>query len=195
MTDWGAHHNDIALWAMGMDDSGPISAEGKSLKDMIPGGYTAASQYDLKYTYANGVIHTCKSTTASAWHGGVIDKNRQQHGIKFVGTDGWIWVTRDKIEASDTRLLTDKLPDSAPRVYVSSNHMANFIDCVKTRKQPICPVGVGHRSASMSHLGVLAVRLGRKIDWDPVKEQFINDPEAQSYVARDMRGPYNYNMI
>jgi len=194
MTDWGAHHNDIALWALGMDDSGPISAEGKSLKDMIPGGYTAASQYDLKYTYANGVIHTCKSTTASAWHGGVIDKNRQQHGIKFVGADGWIWVTRDKIDASDRDMLSE-LPDSAPRVYHSSDHMANFIDCVKTRKQPICPVGVGHRSASMSHLGVLAVRLGRKINWDPVKEQFINDPEAQSYVARDMRGPYNYNMI
>jgi len=195
MTDWGAHHNDIALWALGMDDSGPVSAEGKSLIDMIPGGYTAASQYDLKYTYANGVIHTCKSTTASAWHGGVIDRNRQQHGIKFVGTDGWIWVTRGKIDASDTQILTDKLADSAPRVYMSNHHMGNFIDCVKTRKQPICPVGVGHRSASMSHLGVLAVRLGRKINWDPVKEQFINDPEAASYVARDMRGPYNYSMI
>jgi len=195
MTDWGAHHNDIALWALDMDDSGPVSAEGKQLVDMIPGGYTAASQYDLKYTYANGVIHTCQSTTASEWNGRVIDRDRQQHGIKFVGTDGWIWVTRGKIDASERHLLTDKLPDSAPRVYKSSDHMANFIDCVKTRKQPICPVGVGHRSASMSHLGVLAVRLGRKLNWDPVKEQFVNDAEAESYVARDMRGPYNYSMI
>jgi hypothetical protein len=115
----------------------------------------------------------------------VIDKNRQHHGIKFVGTDGWIWVTRGKIDAIDTRLLTDKLPDSAPRVYVSSNHMANFIDRVKTRKQPICPVGVGHRSASMSHLGVLAVRLARKINWDPVKEQFITTlrPKATWHVT------------
>ena len=195
MTDWGAHHNDIALWALDMDDSGPVSAEGKQLIDMIPGGYTAASQYELKYTYANGVIHTCQSTTASAWHGGVIDRDRQQHGIKFVGTDGWIWVTRGKIDASERHLLTDKLPDSAPRVYKSTNHMANFIDCVKTRKQPICPVGVGHRSASMSHLGVLAVRLGRKLNWDPVKEQFVNDPEANSYVARKMRAGYDYSMI
>jgi predicted dehydrogenase len=195
MTDWGAHHNDIALWALDMDDSGPISAEGKSLIDMIPGGYTAASQYELKYTYANGVIHTCHSTTASAWHGGVIDKDRQQHGIKFIGTDGWIWVTRGLIDASDQQLLREKLPDSAPRVYVSNNHMGNFIDCVKTRKTPICPVGVGHRSASMSHLGVLAVRLGRKLNWDPVKEQFVNDPEAMRYIKRDMRGPYDYSMI
>jgi predicted dehydrogenase len=195
MTDWGAHHNDIALWALDMDDSGPISAEGKQLVDMIPGGYTAASEYDLKYTYANGVIHNCKSTTATSPFGAVLDRDGQQHGIKFIGTDGWIWVTRGMIDASDRQLLTDKLPDSAPRVYVSSDHMGNFIDCVKTRKQPICPASVGHRSASMSHLGVLAVRLGRKLNWDPVKEQFVNDPEATRYIKRDMRGPYDYSMI
>jgi len=195
MTDWGAHHNDIALWALDMDHSGPISAEGKQLVDMIPGGYTAASQYELKYTYANGVIHNCKSTTATSPFGAVLDRNGQQHGIKFIGSDGWIWVTRGGvIDASDRDILS-KLPENAPRVYKSSDHMGNFIDCVKTRKQPVCPVGVGHRSASMSHLGVLAVRLGRKLNWDPVKEQFINDAEAQSYVARDMRGPYNYSMI
>jgi predicted dehydrogenase len=195
MTDWGAHHNDIALWALDMDHSGPVSAEGKQLVDMIPGGYTAASQYELKYTYSNGVVHNCKSTTATSPFGAVLDRDGQQHGIKFIGTDGWIWVTRGGvINASDPDILS-KLPENAPRVYKSSDHMGNFIDCVKTRKQPICPVGVGHRSASMSHLGVLAVRLGRKLDWDPVKEQFINDPEAQSYVARDMRGPYNYSMI
>ncbi|MCP4451880.1 MAG: Gfo/Idh/MocA family oxidoreductase [Planctomycetes bacterium] len=196
MTDWGAHHNDIALWALDMDDSGPVSAEGKQLVDMIPGGYTAASEYELKYVYPNGVIHNCKSTTATSPFGAVLDKNRQQHGIKFIGTDGWIWVTRGgQINASNLDMIRTKLPDSAPRVYSSSDHMGNFIDCVKTRKQPICPVGVGHRSASMSHLGVLAVRLGRKINWDPVKEQFINDPEAQSYVARDMRAGYDYSMI
>ncbi|MCF7975616.1 MAG: Gfo/Idh/MocA family oxidoreductase [Phycisphaerae bacterium] len=195
MTDWGAHHNDIALWALDMDDSGPVSAEGKPLIDMIPGGYTAASEYDLKYTYANGVIHNCKSTTATSPFGAVLDRNGQQHGIKFIGTDGWIWVTRGMIDASDRQLLTDKLPDSAPRVYMSSDHMGNFIDCVKTRKQPICPASVGHRSASMSHLGVLAVRLGRKLNWDPVKEQFVNDPEATRYIKRDMRAPYDYSMV
>jgi predicted dehydrogenase len=195
MTDWGAHHNDIALWALDMDHSGPVSAEGKQLVDMIPGGYTAASQYELKYTYANGVVHNCKSTTATSPFGAVLDRDGQQHGIKFIGTDGWIWVTRGGvINASDPDILS-KLPENAPRVYKSSDHMGNFIDCVKTRKQPICPVGVGHRSASMSHLGVLAVRLGRKLNWDPVKEQFINDPEASSYVARDMREGYDYSMI
>lgn len=195
MTDWGAHHNDIVLWALDMDHSGPISAEGRQLKDMIPGGYTAASEYELSYTYANGVVHNCKSTTASAWHGGVIDRDRQQHGIKFTGTDGWLWVTRGQIKASDMQMIKTKLPDNAPRVYHSDNHMGNFFDCVKSRKAPICDVVTGHRSASMSHLGVIAVRLGRKINWDPVKEEFINDPEAGTYAAREMRKGYGYDML
>jgi len=195
MTDWGAHHNDIVLWALGMDGSGPVSVEGKQLVEMIPGGFTAASEYEVTWTYANGVVHECHSTTASAWHGGVIDKNRQQHGIKFIGSDGWIWVTRGVIEASDRALLTEKLPDSAPRVYASNDHIGNFMDCVRSRKAPICPATVGHRSASLCHLGVTAIRLGRKLQWDPVAEQFVGDAEANSYLSRPMRKPYDYSMV
>jgi predicted dehydrogenase len=195
MTDWGAHHNDIVLWCLELDGTGPVSVEGKQLVDMIPGGYTAASEYEVHYTYPSGVTCALKSTTASEWHGGVKDPKGQQHGIKFIGTDGWIWVTRDKIEASKREMLKDDLPGDAKRVYVSNNHMQNFIDCVKSRKEPICPVEVGHRSASASHLGVIAVRLGRKLQWDPVKEQFINDDEANKYVRREMRKPYDYGMI
>ncbi len=195
MTDWGAHHNDIVLWALGMDDSGPVSIEGKQLVDMIPGGFTAASEYAVTYTYANGVVHECKSTTASEWHGGVKDPNGQLHGIKFIGSDGWIWVSRGIIQASDRALLTEKLPESAPRVYVSNDHIGNFIDCIKTRKTPICPVSVGHRSASLCHLGVISIRLGRKLNWDPAKEQFVGDAEAGTYVSRPMRKPYDYDMV
>ncbi|MBN1853115.1 MAG: hypothetical protein JW829_10345 [Pirellulales bacterium] len=75
MTDWGAHHNDIVLWALGHDGSGPVSIEGRQLVDMIPGGFTAASEYDVTYTYEDGVIHTSRSTTASEWWGGVKDKD------------------------------------------------------------------------------------------------------------------------
>ena len=195
MTDWGAHHNDIVLWALGMDGSGPVSVEGKQLVEMIPGGFTAASEYEVTWTYANGVVHECRSTTASAWHGGVIDKNRQQHGIKFIGSDGWIWVTRGVIEASDRALLTEKLPDSAPRVYASNDHIGNFMDCVRSRKAPICPAAVGHRSASLCHLGVTAIRLGRKLQWDPEAERFVGDAEANTYLSRPMRKPYDYSMV
>ncbi|MBN1818085.1 MAG: Gfo/Idh/MocA family oxidoreductase [Sedimentisphaerales bacterium] len=195
MTDWGAHHNDIVLWALEQDGSGPVSIEGKQLVDMIPGGFTAASEYSLTYTYANGVVHTCNSTTASEWHGGVKDRNGQQHGIKFHGTDGWIWVTRDGIDANSREVLRDRLPDDAPRVYVSNDHMRNFIDCVKSGEAPICPAEIGHRSASLCHLGVTAIRLGRKLRWDPVKEQFIDDKKANGYLSRPMRKPYDYDMI
>jgi len=195
MTDWGAHHNDIVLWALEMDGSGPVSVEGKQLVEMIPGGYTAASEYDVTYTYANGVVHTCKSTTASEWHGGVKDPQGQQHGIQFHGSDGWIWVTRGTIQASNRQILREKLPDHAQRVYFSNDHMGNFIDCVKTRKAPICPAEIGHRSASLCHLGVIAIRLGRKLNWDPVREQFVGDTEANTYLSRNMRKPYDYEMI
>ena len=195
MTDWGAHHNDIVLWALGHDGSGPVSIEGRQLVDMIPGGYTAASEYDVTYTYADGVVHSSKSTTASEWWGGVKDENGQQHGIKFIGTDGWIWVTRGTIQASDPDILNEELPDSAPRVYHSTDHMGNFFDCVKSRKTPICPAEVGHRSASLCHLGVISIRLGRKLQWNPEKEQFVDDAEANGFVAREMRKPYDYDMV
>jgi predicted dehydrogenase len=195
MTDWGAHHNDIVTWAMGLDGTGPVSVEGKQLVEMIPGGFTAASEYDVTYTYADGFVHRCQSTTASEWHGGVKDKAGQQHGIKFIGDKGWIWVTRSEITASDRQLLTQPLPEGASRVYASNDHMGNFIDCIKTRKPTICPAEVGHRSASIAHLGVIAIRLGRKLQWDPIKEQFVGDAEANGHVAREMRKGYDYSMI
>ena len=195
MTDWGAHHNDIVIWALGMDHSGPVSVEGKQLVEMIPGGYTAASEYSVTYTYGNGIVHTCNSTRDSEWNGAPKNRNGQLHGIKFIGSDGWIWVTRGEIKASERSILTEKLPDSAPRVYQSNNHMGNFLDCVRSRKMTMCPAEVGHRSASICHLGVIAIRLGRKLNWDPVKEEFVGDAEAQSYVSRPMRKPYDYTMI
>jgi predicted dehydrogenase len=195
MTDWGAHHNDIVTWAMDLDGTGPVSIEGRQLVEMIPGGFTAASEYEVQYTYANGLVHSCRSTTASEWHGGVRDKAGQQHGIRFIGTDGWIWVTRSEITASDRQLLTQPLPDSAPRVYVSNDHMGNFIDCIRTRRPTICPAEVGHRSASIAHLGVIAIRLGRKLQWNPAQERFSDDAQANSHIAREMRSPYDYSMI
>jgi predicted dehydrogenase len=195
MTDWGAHHNDIVLWALDRDGSGPVSVEGRQLVEMIPGGYTAASEYAVTYTYADGVVHECRSTTASEWHGGVKDRGGQQHGIKFIGENGWIWVTRGVIQASDPAIIEQELPQGVPLVYESSDHMGNFVDCVKTRKPTICPAETGHRSASLCHLGVIAIRLGRKLAWNPAKEQFAGDAEANGYLARPMRKPYDYDML
>ncbi len=195
MTDWGAHHNDIALWGLGLEHSGPASIEAKPLVDMIPGGFTASSQYEVKYMYANGVIHNCRSTTANGWNGSVLDPKGQQNGVKFIGTDGWVWVTRKKIEASDPELFVEPLPANAQRLVVSNDHMGNFFDCVRTRKEPICNAEIGHRSASICHLGVIAMRLGRELNWDPLKESFVNDAEANRWLAREMRSPWGYDNV
>jgi hypothetical protein len=117
------------------------------------------------------------------------------NGVKFEGSDGWIFVTRGKIEASKPELLTEPLGASAQRLYVSNNHMENFFDCIRSRKTPVADAEIGHRSVSVCHLGVLAIRLGRKLNWDPAKETFINDKEANSYLAREMRKPWSYDTI
>jgi len=195
MTDWGAHHNDIALWATGFERSGPVSAKGRTLVDMIPGGFTAASEYELEYVYPNGVVHRCRSTTANAWNGRVVKPFGQQHGVRLQGTDGWIWVTRGAIESSIPEILTEPLPSNAERLYASNDHMENFIESVRSRKKAICDAEIGHRSATMCHLGVTAVRLGRKLNWDPVKENYIGDTEAAATASRNMRKPWDYSMI
>ena len=115
MTDWGAHHNDIALWAIGLP--GPIEIEGKPLAQPIPGGYTAFSEYKVKFTYSNGVEHTARTTTADSIYGSVEDPQGQRNGIRFEGTRGWIWVNRGSLRASDPALLTTPLSDSAQRLY------------------------------------------------------------------------------
>jgi hypothetical protein len=195
MTDWGAHHLDIAQWGTGHDRSGPVSIEAKPLVTMIPGGFTAFSEYEVNYTYADGVKLACYSTKANAWNGAVLDKAGKQHGVQFVGDGGSIFVTRGKIEASEPELLTTPLPPSATRLYASDNHMGNFFECVKSREQPICDVEIGHRSVSMCHLGVIALRLGRKLQWDPAHEQFIGDNDANKWLRREMRKPWTYDAV
>jgi predicted dehydrogenase len=195
MTDWGAHHNDIARWAVGLD--GPVSIEGAPSAQPIPGGYTAFSDYEVTYTYANGVRHTVKTTHDDTIYGGVVNENGQRNGLKFEGSNGWIWVNRDEITASDDALLSTPLPASAARLYISNDHMGNFFDCVRSRKLPVADVETGHRSASICHLGVIAMRLGRKLAWDPAREKFTGEGahEANKMLAREMRKPFDYHFV
>lgn len=197
MTDWGAHHNDIVQWALGMDDSGPVTIEGKPASDLVPGGYTAYSEYQIDYTYANGVRSRVSTTTDDMWTGGSVHKGpgTKHNGIRFVGDDGWIWVTRGEIKASKPEILHDPLPGDAVRLEVSRDHKANFFESVRSRKQPICPAEVGHRSASVCHLGAISTRLNRKLQWDPKKEQFVNDAEADTWLAREQRKPWTYESL
>ena len=198
LTDWGAHHNDIALWALGRDRSGPVTVEGRTTAGQVPGGFTAPGEYELEYTYAGGVRHRCVSTTADTIYGSPARKpgpGELAHGVKFEGPDGWLYVTRGKIEASRPELLHDRFGPKDVRLPLSNDHMANFFECLGTRKQPICDAEVGHRSATVCHLGGIAIRLGRKLNWDPAKEEFVDDREANGHLAREMRKPWTYDGV
>ncbi len=190
VTDWGAHHNDIARWGIGQD--GPESVEAKVVTPPIPGGYTTPSEYEATLTWANGITQIVKTTLDDSPYGAVLKKEGQRNGIRFEGTNGWIWVNRDGFSSSDEDLATQPLPENAVRLESSGNHMKNFFDCMKSRKDPVSAVESGHRSASVGHLIVIALRLGRKFQWDPVKEVFIGDgaKEGNACVAREMRQPY-----
>jgi hypothetical protein len=100
------------------------------------------------------------------------------------------------LAASDESIITTPLPDSAPRVEVSNDHMGNFFNCVRSRKDPISKVEIGHRSACVGHLIVIALRLGRKFRWNPETEFFVGDgeKEANAMLAREMRKPYDYSI-
>jgi predicted dehydrogenase len=195
MTDWGAHHNDIALWALGLP--GPVTIEGAPSVQPIPGGFTAFSEYEVALTYSNGVRQTIKTTRDDSLSGAVVNKNGQRNGIKFQGTNGWIWVNRDEIKASDEALLSTPLPAGATRLCASDDHMGNFFDCIRSRKPPVADVEAGHRAVSVCHLGVLALRLGRRLEWDPAREKFTGEgaKDADKRLARRMRKPYNYHFV
>ena len=197
MTDWGAHHNDIAQWGNGTERSGPVEIDGKSLKEMIPGGFDAASKYRIDCKYANGVTMTIVDEGTTTDRNVVGDGQRTPNGVQFIGPDGWIFVARGSIKASNDELLQTPLPESAIKLYKSSNHMGNFFDCMRSRKEPICDVEIGHRSISVAHLGVISVRMKQPVKWDPDKEQFTgsNGKEANKWLAREQREPYNYSFI
>jgi predicted dehydrogenase len=195
VTDWGAHHNDIARWAIGQD--GPTTIEAHAITEPIPGGYTAAPEFEATLTWANGVTQVVKTTRDDSPYGAVINRNGQRNGLKFIGTDGWIWVNRGDLSASKEEIIETPLPSNATRLEVSSDHMGNFFDCVRSRKDPIAAVEAGHRSATVGHLIVIGLRLGRKFQWDASKEEFVGDgaKEGNAQLAREMRKPYDYGFL
>ena len=195
MTDWGAHHNDIAYWAIGI--LAPSEVASTPLSQPIPGGYNAFADYEVNYTYANGIklnIHTTKDDNI---YGEKVNPTGQRNGIRFEGADGWIWVNRDGINASNPDLLIAPLSADAIHLYQSKNHMENFFDCVRSRALPVCDVETGHRSATMCHLGAISLRTGHTLTWNPEQEKFTGEhaETANGYVSREMRKPYDYSFV
>lgn len=178
MTNFGAHHIDIAQWGLGMDHGGPVSTEGTAVFHPEK-WYETTMECRITHTYANGTKLIV----------GQLQKDIPG-GCTFIGTKGKIFVDRGKIVSTPEDILKEPLADNAERLYKSKNHHQNFLDCIKSRELPICDVEIGHRSATVCHLSNLAARLGRKIQWDPVNETIVGDAEAAAMVSRPYRAPW-----
>jgi predicted dehydrogenase len=176
VTNFGAHSNDLAQWGLGADDTGPVEIEYVRAQWPEKGSlFNTALVSEFRCRYASGAVLTCKTTD-----------REQGVGVRFEGTEGMIeavgypWTARSE----PASLVTDKFPTGQFAIDETTAHVRNFLDCVKTRQNPAAPVEVGHRSATVCHLGNIALRLGRTIKWDPEKENVVGDDEAQGMLGR-----------
>jgi predicted dehydrogenase len=180
LTDWAGHHIDIAHWGLGLDDTGPVEIEGKAVypKDGI---FNVPTEYKFTCKYANGVE--------------MVVANDQQvpkgMGTVWYGEKGWVHVDRGRQATEPASLWDETIGPNEERLYESRDHHQNFLDCVKSRKPTITPISVACRSITVGLLGEIAMLLERKIRWDPVKEQFVNDEGATRLLSRPMRTPWH----
>ena len=178
LMDWIGHHLDIAHWGMGYDYTGPVEVWGKG-DWPTTGIYNSATRYWVETRYADG--------TPIVLAGGYPEI---QGGTKWIGEYGWIWVDRGGFETQPGNLVNEIIGPNEIKLYHSRDHFQNFLDCVKSRALTITPCEVAHRSASVGHLGVIAIETGHKIKWDPATETLIGDPEAERLLSRSYRKPW-----
>jgi predicted dehydrogenase len=179
-TNFGAHHLDIAQWGLGMDGSGPVSVEGSAVFNP-DGWYETPDTTEIKYTYANGVVLTARQKLNT--------KNIDQ-GTEFIGEKGSLFVYRGGIITNPPELLKGVEIPKITGSQANFSHVNNFFACVKSRKAPAADISIGHRSATVCHLGNIAVRTKKKIAWDPQTETIVGDPEAARWLMKEYRKPY-----
>jgi len=171
MGDWGAHMFDLVQWALGKDDSGPLS--------VTPSG----KKYEhLTYVYDNGI-----RVLFEDFHRG--------RGVQFIGSEGELTITREFYETTPAELSSYSFKANEITVYKSEDHYQNWLDCIKSRKQPVATAEIGHRTATVCHLGIIANRLQRVLQWNPKDEKFICDDEANKLISCDMREPWSLPKI
>ncbi|MEM7317151.1 MAG: Gfo/Idh/MocA family oxidoreductase [Planctomycetota bacterium] len=180
IANFGAHSNDMAQWGLGMDSSGPVEVECLE-REFLPEGslFNAATFTKFRCRYESGVELICQTATPSVQ-------------VRFEGTKGSVQVQNKgaKLKTEPDSLVKSRVSDRDIKLKHDTDHQRNFLDCVKSRETPIASAEIGHRSATVCHLGNIAVRLGTKLQWDPVNEKFINNEKANSMLFVEMRDPW-----
>jgi len=184
---WGVHDIDIAQWVNNSDHTTPVSVEGTgTLYDDIR---DTIATWEIEYTYANGVkIHFLNRSAAIEryaryWTG-------TGNSVVLIGSEGWIWVSREGIKCHPDAVTRAVIGPNDKRVIFSNDHKRNFLDAIRTGQPTISPIEVAARDEMMCQMGDIAVRLTRKLRWDPVKEEFIGDAQANRRLSRPMRSPW-----
>ncbi|MFO7619824.1 MAG: Gfo/Idh/MocA family oxidoreductase [Bacteroidales bacterium] len=197
ITGWGQHHFDSAAWGMDTELTGPVSVQAvaqfpKSGLWDVHGDFLSIAEY------SNGITQ--------------LTSGSYPNGVRYEGTDGWIFVTRGgytatssdpviqdrnqrALSASDPKILQEVIGENEIHLYVSESQIGNWLDCIKSRKEPISPVEIGHRACTVCLVTHIAMHLGRRLKWDPDRERFIDDDEANSMLSRPQRAPYGTNFV
>ncbi|MBT8299826.1 MAG: Gfo/Idh/MocA family oxidoreductase [Maribacter sp.] len=197
ITGWGQHHYDSAAWGMDTELTGPISVE--ALAEFPKSGlWNVHGDFLVKHEYANGItVYTSGGYT---------------NGIRYEGTNGWIFVSRgaytasasdpvDKeksnkaLNASDVKILASQIREDETHLYKINDQHGNWLDCIKSREEPISPIDKGHKACTVCLISDIAMQFSRKLDWDPEKEVFLNDDEANALLHREQRKPYGTDYV
>ena len=192
ITGWGQHHFDSAAWGMDTEYTGPISVQ--AVAEFPKSGlWNVHGDFMVKAEYANGIT--------------MLTSGGYPNGIRYEGTEGWIFVSRGNyvasssdpvtaaksskaLDASDPKILTSAIGANEIHLYKSDEHHGNWLDCIQSRKEPISPVEIGHRTCSVCLVSHIAMKLPRKLNWDPKAERFVKDDEANAMLSRSQRKPY-----
>ncbi len=176
ITGWGSHMFDIAQWGHGSDDAGPVEIEA-SAEFPRRGLFDVHTTFRADGRYRDGVRLVAQSGSPA--------------GVRFEGDDGWLDVGRSHLKAEPDAILRDGLGSNDLRLERSNNHMLNFLKCVHTKQDPICPVEIGHRSNSICIITHIAMKLGRKLRWEPFAERFVDNEQANAMLDYDHREPWS----
>jgi myo-inositol 2-dehydrogenase / D-chiro-inositol 1-dehydrogenase len=196
ITGWGQHHFDSAAWGMDTEYTGPISVEAIAEFPKF-GSWNVHGDFLVKHEYENGIT--------------VFTSGGYPNGIRYEGTDGWIFVTRGDyratesdpvpegstkaLDASSEKILKSKIGENEIHLYVSEEQHGNWLDCIRSRNQPISPVEIGHRACTVCLISHIAMKIPGILQWDPKTERFINNDQANSLLSRPQRYPYGTNHV